>query len=527
MDRRTMLAGSAAMATIAPFAPAAGAAGKPPWRILYNNDTTNLLSCASPWRPEGARFSDALIAASVREVAGKVDAHLLSPGLGWVAWWQSKIVPPAEHYRWFTAATGLPIDAIGRYLLDGGDLVARFVTECRATGQAPLISYRLNDTQPLHDIDRKTRSLATAGRFYVDHPEYRLPADAHGRPQLGQNWAIAAVRAWKFALIEELCLEYDIDGLELDFERFPVFFDPATTAPAQRRAIMAGFVAGVRGALDRGAARHGGRARRLGIRIPCYVDTHDAIGVDPAAMAAAGVDFITISNFLLTTSQTDLPRIRHAAPAVAIYQELTGATNVDHARGVASDIRTTDIIFRTAADIAYAQGADGVSLFNFAYYRAHAGGTGPFDEPPFAVIPTLRAPRSAAGLPRCIVLAADFNQPARAVPLMPQGFDRGRTRRLTFTMPADPANSGRLRLRAREAGRRQWLVTLNGRTLVADASLAPLVVDPYRANAAIDPARFTAFVLPPGIVRDGDNRLVVTLAAGPPAVIDYLDVAIA
>ena len=39
-----------------------------------------------------------------------------------------------------------------------------------------------------------------------------------------QNWAVPEVRAQKFALIRELCENYDLDGLELDFLRFYSFF---------------------------------------------------------------------------------------------------------------------------------------------------------------------------------------------------------------------------------------------------------------------------------------------------------------
>ena len=48
------------------------------------------------------------------------------------------------------------------------------------------------------------------------------------------NWAIPEVRAEKFALIQELCENYDFAGLELDFLRFYSFFRLNETTREQR-----------------------------------------------------------------------------------------------------------------------------------------------------------------------------------------------------------------------------------------------------------------------------------------------------
>ena len=68
-----------------------------------------------------------------------------------------------------------------------------------------------------------------------------------------QNWAIPEVRDYKFALISEVCQNYDIDGFELDFMRHPQFFDLNETTSEQRVEIMTGFVRQVRELLNRTA----------------------------------------------------------------------------------------------------------------------------------------------------------------------------------------------------------------------------------------------------------------------------------
>ena len=75
-------------------------ATKAPFKVLYNNDTTNTAGCTTPGHKKGEPFREELLIASVDEVAGKgVDACLLSPGLGWIPWWQSKVVDEEDGAR--------------------------------------------------------------------------------------------------------------------------------------------------------------------------------------------------------------------------------------------------------------------------------------------------------------------------------------------------------------------------------------------------------------------------------------------
>lgn len=60
---------------------------QPPFRVLYSNDMTNILTCISPWHKPGEPFRPEMLDATIDEVAGQgVDVHLLQPGLGWVPW---------------------------------------------------------------------------------------------------------------------------------------------------------------------------------------------------------------------------------------------------------------------------------------------------------------------------------------------------------------------------------------------------------------------------------------------------------
>src|SRR5262249_16809545 len=109
---------------------------KPPFRVLYSNDTTNIASCTSPYHQPREPFRPQMLEASIDEAAGHgVDAHLLQPGLGWVPWWPSKVYPAQEHYAWLERTYGLRPDSFGKWVLAGGDLVQVFVDRCRKRGQ--------------------------------------------------------------------------------------------------------------------------------------------------------------------------------------------------------------------------------------------------------------------------------------------------------------------------------------------------------------------------------------------------------
>lgn len=79
---------------------------KAPFKLIYNNDSTNTAGCVSPWHSAGETFREDMLVASIDEVAGRgVDAYMLSPGLGWVPWWQSK--GTKAHFEWWMKKTGL------------------------------------------------------------------------------------------------------------------------------------------------------------------------------------------------------------------------------------------------------------------------------------------------------------------------------------------------------------------------------------------------------------------------------------
>ena len=375
-----------------------------PFKLLYNNDTTNTAGCVSPWHEKGEAFREEHLIASIDETAGcGVDAHFLSPGLGWVPWWQSTVAPFAEHFAWWKSRTGLERDTLfgyHQYVADGGDMVRVLIERCRQHGMAPFVTFRMNDVHLQEHYGEPTPESIFVSRFYAEHTEFLLDPN-HKKvkgyyPLRGLNWAHAPVREFKLSLIRELCTDYDLAGIELDFLRDNNLFRQDETTAEQRVALITEFVRQVRIALD--ARRVGGVEHRwLCVRIPADVRAHAAIGLDLKSLADAGVDMFNLSTWYHTPFRTDVAEARRVLPNSALYVELThcignhGYFLDSGGYGTLGNPRCSDAELMTAAHLALASGADGISLFNFVYYRNHGPDVDiPISEPPFHVLPKLR-----------------------------------------------------------------------------------------------------------------------------------------
>ena len=528
-DRRTFLETTAAAVLSAgalSAAPSQPARPKAPFRVLYSNDTTNVTGCVSPFHKKGEPFRAKMLEASVDEVAGRVDAHFLQPGLGMVPMWPSKVLPLESHYAWIKQRYGQRPDSFGAFVLAGGDVVQTFVDRCRTTGPAAFISFRLNDAHHKEYADPSpgdkpgTSIGMSVTRHYVEHPEYRLKQGSKRNTDLVQNWAIADVRAQKFALITELCENYDLDGLELDFMRWPYFFIEPETTLEQRCSIITGFVAEIRALLDRTA--RGGRRRWLCARVPCLVKALGPVGLDLPAMIKAGLDMVNMSASYFTTQRMDFAALRKLSAGATLYGELCHSVwnGEKLIPGYDTNVfrRASKEQLQTTAHLAYARGADGVSLFNFAYYREHgSAGRGPFSEPPFDLLPHLGDRDWLASQPQHFFLAKGWSNSFVRPPLLPRSLDTSRSTR--FGLDLAPPKGGwqqeaRLRIQTLAPLAVQSLTAkLNGHELAIRADVAE-PFDGIHPALLGQPAQLRAWSVPAALLVSGNNVVEFTLSAG-------------
>lgn len=503
---------------------------KPPYKVLFSNDTTHILTCVSPYHKKGESYRPEMMAAAVDEVTDiGVDVHLLQPGFSWVPWYNSRFYARDEHRVWFAKRfPGKTPHELSQYWLDGGDLVGEFVGACRDRSQPRFISMRLNHN-PFPGREEQTSS-----QFYDEHPEYRIGEEPfNSQPDWSLDWSLEAVRDHRFTQIREICEGYDIDGFELDFMRYPLYFDPDRTDSEKRGHIMTSFVARVRKLLDRTAAS--GQRRWLCVRVPGELAAHDTLGIDLRAMVDAGVDMINLSCYYFTQQQNDLTKICALLPDAAVYNEITycssrntvvsgtrdGSIQTDSQLHTAAVRRlTNEHQICTTAHLAYRRGATGLSLFNFVYYRFYD------HEPPFHVIEKLHDQEWLAQQPQWYFVDdhGRFYANSGYRGMLPRTFAPGTTHELEIDLAPSPTlKHGLLRLMMREdASSCEWSVSMNG----TDLELAPFVRDPLpgaydRARGAAE--QYACFDCPVAALKDGMNSIRTTQMEGPDATLRYFD----
>jgi hypothetical protein len=197
----------------------------------------------------------------------------------------------------------------------------------------------------------------------------------------------------------------------------------------QRRAIMTAFV------------KKCGRcwAEKVALR-PCAVllTALDVLGLDLKALVAAGLDMVNASAHYFTTQQHDLAVIRKQTEGAALYFELCHTIwkgdKVQAGYDVFPFRRATREHLHTSAHLAYARGADGISLFNFAYYRQHGQGEGRgvFGEPPFEALKALREPQTLAKEPQHWFIAYGWRSPGAKPLPVPRKIELGQACEVQF-----------------------------------------------------------------------------------------------
>ena len=509
----------------------------PPFRTIYSNDTTNILSCRIPWRKGKSDFTDEDLAHSIREAKG-ADAHFLQPGLGWIPWWQSQIYSPREHFIEFLEKEHgrKSLRPVDRYLLGGGDMLEVLVKTCAEIGVAPFLSCRLNDGHHVRNLAealKKTRPSSNMARHYWEnYVRYRLGPDSHDWDQGVFDWAIFEVREYKFALIEEACAHYDLAGLELDFLRHWNRFNEKTPL-AERALITTGFVRQVREMLDRTAAARGLPRRCLCVRVPAKAGVRPDQGIDLAALVEAGVDMVNLSwsYFTVQDDSVRLAREEIGDGRVAIYAEMTHCTMTGKATdgsGTQPFLRTTDQQFYTTARLVREQGARGVSLFNFPYYRYHTTDTiGPFHEPPFHVIPRLKDDAFLAEQAQWYFLSSARNDPVIAGHPLPAIISREAPVALPLEMApaARHRNDGVFRLRSDEDIRDRGIeVSFNGTLLEETVFVEKPLPHSYENTWLGKPEEFRCYRFPAALARGGANRIEIVVTKGIRVRLRYLDV---
>jgi hypothetical protein len=290
---------------------------------------------------------------------------------------------------------------------------------------------------------------------------------------------------------------------------------------------MLGFIKRVRELLDR--TKREGKRRWLCVRVPCFLDQYDKLGLHLPDMVAAGVDLVNVSSHYFTNQDTDLSEIVALIPGTPVYLEMchTTITGSRVAKGYDAHTfrRTTPEQYYTTAHLAYSRGAAGISAFNFVYYREHGrGDRGPFHEPPFYVFEHLGDPVWLAQERQHYFLAKSWNSRQ-----LPRTFSEGEKAVFHLDM-APPAggwqNDGILRIQSEEAmDSCEWSAAIKGVPLKPTQDLAEPFNTPYTPMLG-SPETMNGWIVPTAMLQDGINNLHISLMKGDDAKLVFLDVSL-
>ena len=259
----------------------------------------------------------------------------------------------------------------------------------------------------------------------------------------------------------------------------------------------------------------------------------DALGLDLPALAQAGVEMMNLSlNYYTVQQGLDLAGLRRQAPDVAMYLEMTHVTDVGHDPKVThgdSDFyrRTTREQFESTANLAYARGFDGMSLFNLAYYRTYGHALlPPFGEPPFDILPRLADKIALAKSPQHYFQGKGWHTSYGDKPALPQIFSTSRTAAFHFDL-VPPSGGwtqmGRLRIQSTAPfGPGGWRAWVNGTELAANPDTFEPYPNPYPQMLGT-PETLRAWSVPATLLKAGSNRFEI---AGSGATIEMIDLGI-
>jgi len=324
-------------------------------RLIYNNDSGDIYAA-------GANTPDGFLAVRMKPVLDtQVDSVFYCTGATTMFSHQAKV---GEVYGKYVTSGDLAKNIEGLKAV-GTDALELAIKFCHENDLEIFFTHRIND---IHDsMDSCSFELSTWKR---EHPEYclgkREDRDKYTLEDPRYWWSsldfqIDEVREYLLAIIDDVLARYDVDGIEIDYFRSPLFFRPNLTykpASANQMAILTGFQRGVREL----AYAHGNRRGRpilVATRVPMIPAACRHVGIDIERWLADDLlDVLTTGGGYapFTMPTRTLVELGHAHD-VPVYPTLS-------ASGFAHQGYNTLEGWCGTASNAWQAGADGIVLFN-------------------------------------------------------------------------------------------------------------------------------------------------------------------
>ncbi len=333
-------------------------------RIIFDNDGNEPVYYCDEATPE------ALLSARTAPLAGtQVDTIFYctwSSGFGYfthdteAGWVFDTTAPNPEE----GPGSGFATNKTAAFHEKGLDPLTIMVDWCKAHDIEIFWTMRMND---IHDAWGAWYSPFLFPPFKEEHPEY-LAGTKENRPMNGGwsavDFTIPEVRDMAFAFFDEVCTNYDVDGVQLDFFRHLNYFRSHAwngAAGDDERALMTNLLRRIRRMADeKGAER--GRPILLSVRVPDSVELARLVGLDIERWLEEDlIDLLVVSGYFRLNPWEKSVELGHKY-GVPVYPCLS-ESRVRDAAG--RKLRASDACYRGRAANVWASGADGVYMFNF------------------------------------------------------------------------------------------------------------------------------------------------------------------
>ena len=330
------------------------------------NDDSNLYySYCHTERPTGADLED-MVDIFARQ---NIDTLTQCVHCRWQAFYDSRVVEiagdltpeavkPWEHVHYWQWLTCLQ-----RLIAEGNDPPKVLAEACHRRKMRFLPSFRLNDQHGMHPHEGQY------GSFRRDHPEWIAAGKA-------MDYGVPEVREHILSVAAELAERYDIDGIDLDFVRWPIFFKDDQVK--SNTPLMTELVRQIRSILDKAGAKRN-RRMLLSARVPLNVGTGRTIntnatdrdleclgiGLDvPAWIRDQLIDVVMPMHFFYTTWDTMIANLDEwrgltDGTPCGLYPTIHSMAWNDYGPPYISAQS-----YRGAAHSYYQSGADGIALYN-------------------------------------------------------------------------------------------------------------------------------------------------------------------
>ena len=253
---------------------------------------------------------------------------------------------------------------VGQFIEQGTDPLKIMVDFCRNSGIEIFWSMRMNDT---HDVSSAWYGPLLFPQLKKDHPDWLLGSKEkptrHGR-WTGVDYGRPEIRDLAFQFIEEVCENYDVDGIEMDFFRHLNYFKRVAAgehAGDEQRDMMTGLVRRVRKMTEEVGLKRG-KPILVAVRVPDSVGYCSASGFDVVRwMEEDLIDLLVPSGYFRLNPWETSVELGHKH-GVAVYPCLSESRLKDVE---AQKVRSSLECYRARAMNVWNSGADGVYMFNF------------------------------------------------------------------------------------------------------------------------------------------------------------------